>query len=69
MCNQKLILEALSVGVIFIVMTYLMEQLRKTLKMKINKQIFIGLIGVVSHLLLEYSGVNKYYCQHGNACL
>ena len=24
--------------------------------------------GVIIHLLLEYLGINKLYCKHGNAC-
>ena len=26
------------------------------------------IIGMIAHLLCEFSGINKYYCEHGNAC-
>lgn len=27
------------------------------------------IIGILVHLLCEYSGVNKWYCHSGNACI
>jgi hypothetical protein len=26
------------------------------------------IIGILAHLLCEFSGINKYYCKYGNAC-
>lgn len=26
------------------------------------------IVGMLAHLLFEYSGINKYYCENGNAC-
>jgi hypothetical protein len=26
------------------------------------------IIGILDHLLCEFSGINKYYCKYGNAC-
>jgi hypothetical protein len=36
-----------------------------------DMKVFIGhlfLIGVVVHLICEYTGVNDWYCKHGVAC-
>lgn len=27
------------------------------------------IIGMVAHFAREFSGINKYYCEHGNACI
>ena len=26
------------------------------------------IIGMLGHLICEFSGINKYYCNNGNAC-
>ena len=37
-----------------------------------NLQVYglhLFIVGVVTHMLLEYTEVNKWYCKNGNACL
>lgn len=31
--------------------------------------LIFGITGSIIHLLFEFTGLNKYYCLHGNACL
>jgi uncharacterized membrane protein len=31
--------------------------------------LIFGITGALIHIICEFSGINKYYCKHGNACL
>ena len=56
---NKLLLEAIVVGCILMI---------------VYKQIPAGtpfrvfLAGFLVHILCEFSGINRWYCTHGNAC-
>jgi hypothetical protein len=57
---QKLIIEAVVVGIMTLVAS-------KFIDTKSKIQVF--LMGVCIHLFCEYTGLNRYYCENGNACL
>jgi len=70
----KLVLtEAFIVGIIILIVAFPV--------MKIQEYYYPGdiaspqkywvstvIIGMLSHLICEFSGINKYYCKNGNAC-
>lgn len=70
----KLVLtEAFIVGIIILIVAFPV--------MKIQEYYYPGdvaspqkywvstvIIGMLSHLICEFSGINKYYCNNGNAC-
>jgi hypothetical protein len=57
---QKLIIEAVVVGIMTLVATNFIDT---------KSQIQVFLMGVFIHLFCEYTGINRYYCENGNACL
>lgn len=74
----KLLIEALVVGI----MTAIVGLIISTLLMMPSKdfsfqkyhfwpQVLLSffITGVVIHLLCEISGINKWYCKNGNACM
>ena len=76
----QLLIEAFIVGIVLILIAYLVNfviaklyftNLPKICK-KWNKnhimEISLFFIGVVTHLVCEFTGVNKWYCKNGNAC-
>jgi len=77
----RLLLEAFIVGIITaLVGTLVSWTLSKPFKVELppvcddwNKnyvmEINLFLTGFIVHLLCEISGVNKWYCTNGNACL
>ena len=54
-------LEALLVGVVFVLLLFLSEKLGFDNK---KYQTLFG-IAMMAHLLFEFSGVNKIYCEKG----
>jgi hypothetical protein len=77
--NTVFIKELLVIGIVtaitgFIISTLMMYASDKNFSMKeyhFWKQVFIAyfITGILLHLGFEYSGLNKYYCKYGNACL
>lgn len=74
----QLIAEILSVGVIltivgtiisFIIMYY--KSPSETLKFKHWQSVMLGYFvsGMLVHIICEYSGINKLYCNYGVACI
>lgn len=58
--STKLFIEAVVVGGMTLGMSKLID-------LSNDKNVFM--MGVIIHLLCEYSGLNEYYCKHGNACI
>lgn len=77
---MKLLVEAVSVGILTVVVGtlvgYILGGLFSTNLPKICKswnknhimEISLFLTGFILHILCEYIGLNKWYCRHGLAC-
>lgn len=78
----KLFIEAFIVGIILLIVSIpVMVSLHtlypedyvgcEYLPSKSKKKYYVStvIIGILVHLLCEYSGVNKWYCRSGNACI
>ena len=69
----QLMIEACAVGIVVVILGYLINYLIGQMKLNIDKniQMTMGLflIGAVTHLFCEFTGVNKWYCKKGRACL
>jgi hypothetical protein len=66
--NVKQITEALVVGVGLTILAYILQMINKDLWTK-NFYMTMFALGVFFHLLAEFSGINKWYCKNGNACI
>ena len=55
-----LFIEASFVGILLLLVS-------KMFNMQKNHHII--LTGIIVHLLCEFSGINKYYCRKGRACV
>ena len=75
---MKIVIEALALGLSSLLMGLFLHVLlgyhsqhsnSPTMKKEmIQLSILLFLTGVLLHLLYELSGMNKWYCKHGNAC-
>lgn len=77
---MKLLIEAVVVGVVVVIMgTLVTWLLGNTFSVDLppvckdwNKnyvmEISLFLTGVITHLVFEFAGINKWYCKNGNAC-
>lgn len=76
---MKLLIEAVSVGVLVVVVGTLVSKviilfMQKNPTTNLNNsrkyymELGLFLTGVIVHLLCEITGINKWYCKHGNAC-
>jgi len=65
--TQKLIIEALVVGLGLMILWYVMNMVDQNVWKK-NMLVSMFITGAVFHLIAEFSGVNKWYCRNGNAC-
>ena len=67
---QKLLIEAVSVGVIVVVIGMLINCCMEKVKIERTKKHVLALFisGVVTHIICEAVGLNKWYCKNGNAC-
>lgn len=72
--KSSVFVEAFAVGIIVILVGVLLHYvLLKTYGHHDlnNIKVYIGhlfLIGVITHLLCEFSGINRWYCKYGTAC-
>lgn len=72
--NKLTLKESLFSGVVFMAVGLLLHYVYskyKTHDMN-NMQMYalhLFVVGMLTHLLLEYLQVNKWYCKNGNACL
>lgn len=72
--NSKIYIEALVVGLLVVLLGIALHYF----SLKIygqhdlnNMQVFaihLFIIGVATHLLCEFTGINKWYCTNGSAC-
>ena len=71
--NNQLLMEAIAVGLVVVVLGYLVVYCMSLMKLKMNKdmQMVLGffMLGFITHLFCEFTGVNKWYCKKGHACL
>jgi len=65
-------IEAIVVGLLVVILGYSIIFGMQSMDLKLHKEFQMGLglflIGVITHLLCEWLGINKWYCKHGNAC-
>ena len=70
---QRLLIEAVAVGVLVVLLGYVIIYVMESMKLKMNrdKQMIIGffILGALTHLVCEFTGVNKWYCKNGRACV
>lgn len=70
---QRLLMEAIAVGILVVLLGYVVVYFMESMKLKIDKdkQMIIGffMLGFLTHILCEFTGVNKWYCKNGHACL
>lgn len=71
--NQSLASEAVAVGV----MTLIIGVVVHAVSMKLKEHdmndmtiyaIHLFVIGILVHLICQYTGINKWYCNNGVAC-
>lgn len=67
---QKLLIEALFVGVLVVVIGMAINMCMEKVKLERTRKQVLALFisGVVTHIICEYVGLNKWYCKNGNAC-
>lgn len=73
---QKLLIEAIVVGIMLVVVSVIVANLlvplmtpqHKFFKTDLTFIIVMFVTGVIVHLLCEATGVNRWYCKNGNAC-
>ena len=56
---KQLMIEALVVGIVTLIGSYVFD---------LNKKNQVFMMGVLIHLCFELVGANTYYCKHGAAC-
>ena len=70
---QRLMMEAIAVGILVVLLGHVVVYFMESMKLKIDKdkQMIIGffMLGFLTHILCEFTGVNKWYCKNGHACL
>lgn len=78
---NKLLIESFAVGIILLIVSIpIMAALHslypgdyagcENMPPKSKNKYYVAtfIIGILVHLLCEFSGVNKWYCVNGNAC-
>jgi hypothetical protein len=68
---QRLLIEAVLVGVLVVFLGLAIMSFVKTQTWAKDYpfEISLFLTGILTHLVCEFTGVNKWYCTNGNACL
>lgn len=67
--TSNLFIEALIVGIILLlVSTPIMWGVKSQFGKDTNYYATTVFIGFMTHLIFEWSGMNKWYCKNGNAC-
>ena len=76
--NTGLFIEAIAVGILLVPLGYLVlygsvelsKRYKSVDRMDKNIKMSLGffLLGVLTHLFCELTGINKWYCKKGVAC-
>lgn len=76
--NTGLFIEAIAVGILLVPLGYLVlygsvelsKRYKSVDRMDKNIKMSLGffLLGVLTHLFCELTGINKWYCKKGIAC-
>ena len=75
---KRLLIEAIAVGILLIPLGYLVlygsvelsKRYKSVDRMDKNIKMSLGffILGVLTHLFCELTGINKWYCKKGIAC-
>ena len=68
---MQLLFEGVVVGLVVVIMTLFIQKIFIYLHkdMEKNKLLIVFLVGFSTHLIFEFLGFNKMYCEKGFACL
>ena len=76
--NSRLLIEAVAVGILLVPLGYLVlygsvelsKRYKSVNRMDKNIKMSLGffILGMLTHLFCELTGINKWYCKKGIAC-
>jgi Na+/H+-translocating membrane pyrophosphatase len=68
---MQLVYETVSIGVLVVVIGHFVMKAVTNSSMvedKMKPVVSLFITGALVHLICEFSGVNRWYCENGNAC-
>jgi len=75
---KQLLMEAIAVGILLVPLGYLVlygsvelsERYKSVDRMDKNIKMSLGffILGMLTHLFCDFTGINKWYCKKGVAC-
>jgi len=76
---MNVFIEAICVGILVVIIGFIVSYIISSLSGKTNSvnkdwnkyhimEISLFLTGMLTHLICEFTGINKYYCKYGTAC-
>ena len=66
---MNLVKESIFCGLLVVAASYFVKSYSNFfVRMPYAEHGIMFLIGVIAHIVAEFSGMNKWYCKHGQAC-
>lgn len=65
---KKLFIEAIVVAIMTVIFGYIIDRLLSQYNNN-SYLVRLAITGFAIHIFCEYTGINKWYCTGGNACI